>query len=348
MFERIDIKGFGRHESFDWHQHSQINLIIGENDTGKTQLLKLLYSTAKSLELYQKRQKSTNDPLADILAQKMLWVFQPDEFELGKLVRRGSDKKAEFEVRLCGENIHFGFDKQTHKTIKDCSSKTFTTCELSNLYLPPKEVVSVMDAIAATRRQLEIPGFDDTYLDLIDSLRIPTTRGSIPKNLMDAMGRLQTATGGGEMKYEKGEFIFTRGREKYGMRSVAEGIRKVSVLSQLIRNRTLKAGSILFIDEPETNLHPRAIVLFVEMLVLIAKSGVQIYIATHSEFLLKRFEQLTRENKEPGFTRLLSLTQNADRSINYQCRDLLDGLPDNPIMEQTLSLYETDVRLDLE
>lgn len=348
MFERIDIKGFGRHESFDWHQHSQINLIIGENDTGKTQLLKLLYSIAKGLELYQKRQKSTNDPLAEILAQKMLWVFQPDKFELGKLVRRGSDKKAAFEFRLCGENIHFSFDKNTKKTIKDCSSKTYTLCDIDALYLPPKEVVSVMDAISATRRELEIPGFDDTYLDLIDLLRVPTTRGSIAKNLIAVTRHLYEATGGGEMKYEKGEFIFTRDREKYGMRSVAEGIRKISVLSHLIRNRTLKSDSILFIDEPETNLHPRYIVLFVEMLYLIAQSGVQIYIATHSEFLLKRFEQLTRENKEPGFTRLLSLTQNADRSINYQCRDLIDGLPDNPIMEQTLSLYETDVRLDLE
>ena len=74
----------------------------------------------------------------------------------------------------------------------------------------------------------------------------------------------------------------------------------------------------------------------------------QIYLATHSEFLLKRFEQLARQNKEENFISLLSLTQNENRQINYQCNDLINGLPDNPIMEQTLSLYETDIRLDLE
>ncbi|WMP17090.1 AAA family ATPase [Thiothrix lacustris] len=348
MFERIDIKAFGRHQAFDWHQHSQINLIIGENDTGKTQLLKLLYSIAKSLELYEKRKKTTNDAWSELLAQKMMWVFQPDGFELGRLVTRGEGNKAAVEFRFQEENLHFSFGPATTKIIKECSSQVYQRAEVNALYLPPKEVISAIDAIDATRKRLEIPGFDDTYIDLIDLLRVPTSKGKISKHLMQAMEHLQTATGGGEMKQEQGEFVFTRGREKYGMRSVAEGIRKVSVLSHLIRNRSLKSGSILFVDEPETNLHPRAIVLFVEMLYQIAKSGVQIYMATHSEFLLKRFEQLARENKDANFVRLLSLTQSAERNIHYESRDLIEGLPDNPIMEQTLSLYETDVRLDLQ
>lgn len=347
MFERIKIKDFGRHHDFHWKKHSQINIIIGENDTGKTQLLKLLYSTAKSLESYEKRKKTTRETWSELLAQKLTWVFQPDNFDIGRLVTRGEGHKTAIEFRFQKENLHFNFGSSTTKIIKECASTVYLSEEFNALYLPPKEVVSAMDAIEATRRTLEIPGFDDTYIDLIDSLSLPTSRGKIAKHLMTAMAHLEKATGGGKMKQEDGEFIFTRGREKYGMRSVAEGIRKVSVLSHLIGNRTLKKGTILFIDEPETNLHPHAIVLFVEMLYQIAKSGVQIYLATHSEFLLKRFEQLTRENNDDGFVSLLSLTQGADRKVQYESCDLADGLPDNPIMEQTLELYTKDVELDL-
>ena len=178
-------------------------------------------------------------------------------------------------------------------------------------------------------------------------MRLPTTQGNISRNLLKALEHLKIATGGGELKQEKGEFVFSRGREKYGLRSVAEGIRKVSILSQLIRNRSITKNTILFIDEPETNLHPKAIVLLVEMLYLIAESGVQIYIATHSEFLLKRFEQLARGRQEQHFVQLVSLLRCETGELDYQCSDLADGLPDNPIIQQSITLFEEDARLDL-
>ena len=104
---------------------------------------------------------------------------------------------------------------------------------------------------------------------------------------------------------------------------------------------------MLFIDEPETNLHPKAIVLLVEMLYLVAQSGVQIYIATHSEFLLKRLEQLVRDNKQENFVNMLSITQNDKRELIYQQADLINGIIDNPILEQSIDLYHKDVELDL-
>jgi hypothetical protein len=348
MLQRLSLEHFGRHKSFNWQQHGQINLLIGENDTGKTQLLKLAYSVVKSAELFHKRQQSTGEPWADLLAQKLLWTFQPDSFDLGKLVTRGDGNKTRIDCRLDNENIFFSFGQSTTKQIKECSPLEYCTEPASALYIPPKEVLSALDAIYASRKQLEIPGFDDTYIDLIDAIRVPTTQGNIAKKLLTALDHLKTATGGGELKQEKGEFIFTRGREKYGLRSVAEGIRKVSIISQLIRNRSIAKNTILFIDEPETNLHPKAIVLLVEMLYLIAESGVQIYIATHSEFLLKRFEQLARQRSEAHFMRLISLSRNEAGELGYQSCDLMDGLPENPIMQQSIALFEQDVRLDLE
>jgi AAA15 family ATPase/GTPase len=44
MFEYLLLEDFGIFRRLEWSKHHKINIIIGENDTGKTYILKLLYS----------------------------------------------------------------------------------------------------------------------------------------------------------------------------------------------------------------------------------------------------------------------------------------------------------------
>lgn len=62
--EELQLKNFGMIEKFHCNQFSNINLIIGENGTGKTFLLKALYSAVKSLEEYKRGDDIT--PINDI------------------------------------------------------------------------------------------------------------------------------------------------------------------------------------------------------------------------------------------------------------------------------------------
>ena len=55
MIESITIKNFMAHSDLSIKDLPEINVIIGKNDTGKTGLLKLLYATIKSLEIYSLR-----------------------------------------------------------------------------------------------------------------------------------------------------------------------------------------------------------------------------------------------------------------------------------------------------
>jgi len=55
----------------------------------------------------------------------------------------------------------------------------------------------------------------------------------------------------------------------------------------------LTPESILFIDEPEAALHPEAVIKFLDMLALLADQGMQIFMATHSYFVLKKLQILT-------------------------------------------------------
>jgi len=121
----------------------------------------------------------------------------------------------------------------------------------------------------------------------------------------------------GEIARENQQFILKRGREKFWMSQVAEGVKKIGILTTLIRNRSLQKGTILFIDEPENNLHPEAIVALVKMLFSLSKANIQIYLATHSYFVIKQFELLARKHNEN--IQICSLVKEESADSNLKC-----------------------------
>jgi AAA15 family ATPase/GTPase len=335
----------------DWASHASLNVIIGENDTGKTHLLKLLYSMARAIEDYG-RKKAGPEPkeLSELLAHKLRWAFLPQKMELGRLVTRGSGNR--LSVNLCwstGGHLKFAFGKDTTTKIIEIDTNGLSDLEGSKAsFLPPKEILSIFDAIVATRETVEIAAFDDTYYDLVQDYRQPPTAGNLQANIKKALVHLEDVTGGGEVEMEKdGNIVFRRGKELFNMHQTAEGIKKIGILSRLMRNRRLTpaGGCMLFVDEPEVNLHPKAIVLFAEMLHEFAQSGIQVYLTTHSYFLLKRLEQLARE-KHTDYS-LLDLRKQDGIGVTGTVTRLADGLPQNPIVEESLRLFDRDVQLDL-
>ena len=103
-----------------WTQHASLNVIIGENDTGKTHLLKLLYAMSRSIEDHSKKQAGPEPKeLSELLAQKLRWTFLPQKLELGRLVTRGSGNR--LSVELCwnaGGHLKFRFGKDTVECIR--------------------------------------------------------------------------------------------------------------------------------------------------------------------------------------------------------------------------------------
>lgn len=341
MFESLIVQDFGIFKKLEWQKHQKINIIIGENNTGKTYILKLLYCIAKSVEEYTKSSASSNKSWKEILSTKMFWVYQPTKQKLGEIVCK-SGSRLSVKARLLNDEYNFSFGKNTKDTITKCD-EAYKQLDLNALYLPTKEILTAFDAIAAVNEQLGIFGFDQTYQDLIQALRIPTSAKKLDEPLESVLSSLHTLFQG-ELTVERKKFIFKRGRDKYDMSQVAEGIKKISILTTLIRNRTIGKGTILFIDEPETNLHPRAIIVLCDMLFALSQVGVQIYMATHSYFVLKQFEILARRHKQSIQLCCLERSEN----INVKFHDLKEGMPDNPIIDASIQLYEEDVRLDLQ
>lgn len=345
MFNRLTLENLAAFQRLEWHQHQRLNLLIGDNDTGKTYLLKILYCIVRGIEEYQRTDQVPPRAWQEVLSNKLLWTFQPPAWKLSQLIFKGQSR-LQVTAGVDTETLHLALEEQTDTEIAEVSELTGQFAEINALFIPPKEVLTAFAAIAATREQLEIAGFDDTYFDLLKALRLPLTKGKIQENLQAVLNTLNNLMVGGQIRLDQHHFVFERSNQQYSMSQTAEGIKKIGIFDTLIRNRKLKTGSILFIDEPEVNLHPKAIVVLVDMLFQMAQAGIQIYIATHSYFVLKRFELLARLHNEP--ISLCSLSRTAGAGVTAEFYDLREGMPPNSIIDVSIELYEQEVRLDIE
>ena len=98
----------------------------------------------------------------------------------------------------------------------------------------------------------------------------------------------------GKVWYDGEEFFLGSKRGTLEFTLLAEGLRKLGLLWLLIQNGTLTEGSILFWDEPETNLNPKLFGPVVEILLELQRQGVQIFVSTHDYLILKQLDLQTR------------------------------------------------------
>ena len=74
--QEVKLENYGAIDKFQCNHFSNINLIIGENGTGKTFLLKALYSAVRSMEEY--RRGDDIKTISEVLSEKLRWTFQVD------------------------------------------------------------------------------------------------------------------------------------------------------------------------------------------------------------------------------------------------------------------------------
>lgn len=352
MIKSVTLENFMGYGKFESGEFASVNVIIGKNDTGKTGLLKLLYCASKTIDIYSRRSQNIDVELKKLLAEKLLNTYQPGKKGLGELVSKITKEKLtvdiEFnQIRLNYEDrLHFAFGDSTTNTIVDCQKSIKPITEnFRCLFIPAKEVLTSLKAIRATRDNLHIPGFDDTYLDLIRALVIPTQKGNITEELRDVNKKLEELFEGQIEQQSDDDFLFKKGNTEYSMQLTAEGVKKIGILTTLIRNQQLNANSVLFLDEPETTLHPEAARELVEMLMLMAKAGIQIFMATHNYFILKQLHLSSR--RDDVKTNCYSLCREKGKSIEYKVYDLKKEFPENPISDEAVKMSDEEVMLDL-
>lgn len=340
FFTYLKCAQFGPFAEFVWNDIAKINIVVGPNDTGKSHLLKLMYALARGVEDFTARIDADKPTWAKVLAEKMVWTFEPLDGKLGHLVRRSADATL-IHATLCNEDYPFSFGPKAGadaSDFADVAKEIRPQPNLHALFVPPKEVLTFLNAITLVRGRRAF-GFDDAYVDLAEASRLEPVQGILPLEFQRVLDDLDKLLGG-RIVTEQGRFFFERDGEKYGMTHTAEGIKKIGILARLIENAELRRNTILFLDEPEVNLHPKAARALVRMLFDLSQAGVQIFAATHSYFVLKQFEILARQKKESVM--LCSLERNHG-GIEASFADLRDGLPETAIGEESIDLYDEDV-----
>jgi len=355
MIKSVSLKNFMSHKELSISNLPNINIIIGKNDTGKTGILKMLYSIVKSLEIYSIKKNNSDPSFKKELADKLSDTFMPRKNGLGDLVQKGSREKLEVNVTIEGQiekykqPIYFAFGDRTETSISSCTEVVLPIQKnsINALFIPAKEVLTAFNDISTIRDNFYGKGFDDTYLDLIKALRIGTTRERVSQELSTVNTELESLFDGKieQTNQQDNPFAFKRGNHSFAMQQTAEGIKKIGILSTLINNRQLGKGTVLFMDEPETTLHPDAIRKLVEMLVGLSKAGVQIILASHSYFVIKQMAICAKREKISALC--WNLEKTAENTLSYSFNDLIDGvLPSNSIIEETLKMYDEEIETD--
>lgn len=292
MIKSLEVSAFTVFHEAKLKFGKNLNVVVGENGAGKTHILKLAYAIlATSFEEGRKPGAAapTKSLLQTRLAEKLVNVFRPES--LGRLAqrRRGVQR---CEVKATGtkpaSSIAFGF---TTKSTSEVSIQTL-----------PKEWVTEAPAYLPTRELLTIyPGFvsiyeghylefEETWRDTCVLLGAPLRRGVKAAGVAELLAPLNEAMGGTIELDKNGRFYFVSPRGRMEMPLVAEGLRKLGMLARLIATGALLDKGALFWDEPEANLNPRLIKKVAQSIVDLSAAGIQVFIATHSLFLLRELE----------------------------------------------------------
>jgi AAA15 family ATPase/GTPase len=336
MLNEIKLKNFGPLLELDWSNLGWINLVIGGNGTGKTFLMKALYTAMRTIEEYKRGDDQRT--AAEILAEKLYWTYQPDK--IGDLVSKGADAALSCTVQFDHRNFTYGFGKDTTKQISSLKNRVQPRSS-NSIFLPAKEVLSLHQIILKSREQDQVFGFDDTYLDLARALRQLPKKGKNYAEFAWARQSLEEILDG-RVEYDESSarWQFKRGNQKFPIGLTAEGIKKIAILDTLLGNRYLDTSSIVFIDEPESSLHPVAVSKLLNIVAVLAERGIQFFMASHSYFVVKRLFLIAREKG-------LSIPVISADDDQWKPANLRDGMPENAIIDESIRLYKEEVGLAL-
>ncbi len=341
---KVEIKNFTVFKDISIKFGNAVNVIIGENGTGKTHLLKFLYglyvgaNADKARELLQQGD-DTNDVITayhrvkifldcfrpiqfiDLLAfngrQQNVGIYStlPNEAEINIFCNNFSHKIYAPQLGIpAGENIKLisELDRQTHE---------------NSVFIPAKEMLTHSNGLVemAKKYSKDMP-FDSTFLDVITQA-LQWKIDYITPIFSILLPAIEKIIGGKIIVENNSFYIIKPNGQRTNFEIEAEGNKKLGLLWQLIMNENIRKSTVLIWDEPETNINPKLIPDIVEILLELSRQGVQIFVATHDYIFAKYFEVRQKETDSILFHSLYKNNNGIECETNKNFRDLRN----NPI-----------------
>lgn len=333
---KIEANNFTVFENIEISFNKGLNVLVGENGMGKTHIMKLAYAAC---------QASKHDVS---FSQKTTMLFRPDQSSIGRLVNRNKNGNNTAKVSVESDIARIGMSFTTKTKKWDAEIKTEEKwkkqmSDLTSVFIPSKEILSNAWNLDAAVKMGNVE-FDDTYMDIIAAAKIDISRDVDSASRKKYLNILQRIIDGKVTLYEDRFYLKPGTQAKLESNLVAEGLMKIALLWQLIKNGTLEKGSVLFWDEPEANINPKYIPVLVDLLIMLESEGVQIFISTHDYFLSKYIEV---KRKKDSNIQYISLYKDGNEQIQCEIAKKFDLLEHNTIMNTFLQLYREEMGVAL-
>ena len=329
---KITVEGFTAFNKVDISFSDGINVFIGDNGTGKTHLLKLLYAISQH-EYKGVDPASVSMEMQPVHFYITSWIphlapyFQAEE---GKEFHRHLHFQVPFSIGAVVNGNGFCYK----------SSDSFEACDKPNkvsVFIPAKEMLTHagLEKDFASR----LMPFDVTLIDILNiaGMSVITEHDECRSQLLQSISNII----GGTIAYEKDcYYIYKDSADPIRFSFEAEGHKKLGLLYRLIQVGVLKKGSILIWDEPESNLNPKLIPDLVDAVLALEQAGVQMFFATHDYFFAKFLEvRKTKANK----VRYHALYKEHN-DIHCETQSDFELLENNSIIAQSIALYKEEIK----
>ncbi|WP_274708295.1 ATP-binding protein [uncultured Cloacibacillus sp.] len=328
----------------------KINIISGENSTGKTTLIKAMYAALKGVS-EGRLDRMTKEEIEGGLVKKLQGVFRPDDDKIGRLASRGSGgSRASLSLCIGAEDsvsVGFSSRQDRHADVSvNIGVSEDGMAPYFPVYIPPKEMISATEHFQSLYETYHID-FEEMYYDLTKLLDRPLKKGGNTEqqnSVIESFGRI---INGSIVQRDKKFYLKMKGKGEFEMGLVSEGYRKLATIIYLISSGSLNENSILFWDEPETNMNPMMIKPIAEAVAKLAEMGVQVFITTHDYFVQQSFNLLSAyppAGSAPADIKFISLYKE-DGQLCFEEGRTVSELNHNSIMEEFDNLYDREQEL---
>ncbi len=352
--QALTVQNFTCFEDVSFEFSTGINVFIGENGTGKTHILKLLYALLPNSLTSNLRYE---DRFNNIFKER-----------IEKFLRRPTSEQDEgtgtFTIKKDDENFNFSFGRLVHHDyVEDTyqssdyfdffdkkahgrgpSIKQPKELQSTSLFIPCAEMLSFYPGFISAYNKRE-NSFDETHYDLALALNANPLRNSAlheAEELSDIIEKELNIKV--MMENDKFYIVFKNdNNRKVAAPLAAEGIKKLGQMIYLIRNGSLTKETILFWDEPEVNLNPKYIRLVADFLMSLARQGVQIFVATH-DYLLTHYLSSHAEYQEVTQAPAMKFFSfyKTENGTKIETADTIAGIQNNILLDEYSALYDLE------
>lgn len=361
--KNVKIKKFTVFNDADIDFASGINVIIGENGTGKTHLMKILYAGEDKTKIYNcfksisskfNQQPSIDDleKIMHLTEEKITALDKHSSDDISKITQQIDTAQSALSdmTSLINKFKEITDIKDANNDVPRFFDKNFALkfhyendIEEIKIFIPAKDMLTHSKGFLSLSDKFDMP-FDETYSDIISKSLLPNLK-NLPEMGASILTKLEKIIGGKVIAENETFFIEQSNGRKTEFSMEAEGIKKIAILWQLIMNESITKGSVLFWDEPEANINPSLISDVVEILLELSRQGVQIFVATHNFIFAKYIEVLMNEQDHVAFH---ALYKTENEGVRCETKEKFTLLTHNAIREENINIYDAEMKKEME